>query len=180
MVEPPSKSQAQMSVVSTLKYRTLRYPLGRLGNYYDRKDKKSVAHRISFSKAVRHSSGLTCIDCSASVGLCSRMMAYGKKLVVAFELEPRSLEQLQSNVADMQIVRASNCAVGRSDESAFLPRHRQVEQNPEMYSKSGSVYWYNCDFNKERPVKLQQVDLVDKLEKLDQEIGVFKDGYRRC
>ena len=154
-----------------LKYRLLRHLPGRIGHRYEC---KYMVKTNGFEEAVNRCRGMTCIDLGANLGVYTRVMASRAKHVIAFEPDPWTIEELQANVADLDNVEIENAAAGTKDETVYLYRHTQFEEDCMWYSESSSVIVNKGNVSKKSAVEVRQVDFIRYLEHIDEDIGILK------
>ena len=156
-----------------LKYGALRHLPGNRGQRYDRKY-LTVLARGEFEEAMRHSTGMICIDLGANVGEYTIKMASGAKQVIAFEPDPWAYAALHRNVADLNNVKIENAAAGASDGTVLLYRRAGFDDDPAFNSQSSSIVAGKSNVTQEGAIEVRQIDFIGYLENLDEDIGVLK------
>jgi FkbM family methyltransferase len=114
------------------------------------------------------------VDCGANIGLITLRLAARGAEVHAFEPDPYSFARLREATASLKNVKLYNTAVGITADKVRLYRATDFDADPEFNSLSSSVFADKKNINAGAFIEVEQIDLLDFLNKLDSQVRILK------
>lgn len=114
------------------------------------------------------------IDCGANVGNITKQMSAKGATVYSFEPNPSAFEILQNRFRDRSNVHLYNKGVWDKNTILKLYMHENSDDDEVMWSVGSSILEFKGNVLKEKNVKVEIIDLVEFIKKLNKKITVLK------
>jgi FkbM family methyltransferase len=114
------------------------------------------------------------IDCGASDGQCTRLMAATGATVYAFEPDPHAILALKSMFRETANVHLMEQAVGVEKNRVPLYRSPHFENDPNYYVQASSLYASKSNVSATNRVLVDQIDLPAFIAALPRRVSILK------